>query len=82
VLCITPKSFKRGKRVDTYSQVIEFYLVENTKVPDMIDKSVCPADETFVKNKAEYCFSIVTNPTSKRREKMLTRICKPSFFSR
>ena len=39
--------------VDTYSQVIEVHVVKNTKVPDIIDKSMCPADETSVKNKAE-----------------------------
>ena len=39
--------------------MIEFYLFEYEKVPDTIDKDMCPADETVVKNKAEYWFSIV-----------------------
>ena len=59
--------------VDTYSQVIEFCLIEYPKEHDKIDKAMWPAAETFVKNKAEYCFSIVTDPTLKITDKMLTR---------
>jgi len=71
---------KRGKMVDTYSQVIEFCVLEYPKEPDKIDKAMWPAAETFVKNKAEYCFSIVTDPTPKITDKMLTRIHKQLIF--
>ena len=72
--------FKRGKMVDTYSQVINFCLFEYPKERDKIDKAMWPATETIVKNKTEYCFNIVTDPTPKITDKMLTRIHKQLIF--
>ena len=66
--------------VDTYSQVIEFCLLEYLKEHDKIDKAMCPAAETLVKNKAEARFSIVTDPTPKTTDKMLTHFHKQLIF--
>ena len=66
--------------VNTYSQVIDFCLLEYPKEHDKIDKAMWPATETFVKNKAEYCFSIVTDPTPKITDKMLTHFHKQLIF--
>jgi len=76
----TQNFLKRVKMVDTYSQVIEFCVLEYPKEHDKIDKAMWPAAETCVKNKAEHCFSIVTDPTLKITDKMLTRFHKQLIF--
>ena len=76
----TQNFLKRVKMVNTYSQVIEFCVLEYPKEHDKIDKAMWPAAETCVKNKAEHCFSIVTDPTLKITDKMLTRFHKQFIF--
>ena len=46
-------------------------------VPEIIDKAMCPAYET-VKNKEEYYFSLITDPSPKITDIKLKHIPKRS----
>ena len=49
-------------------------------VPEIIDKAMCPAYET-VKNKEEYYFSLITDPSPKITDIKLKHIPKRSSCS-